>query len=138
MILGVDYGARRVGVAAADSVTRFARPVEVIDSIETDPVERIAQLVRELNATTVVVGRPVGLSGSSGSAVAAQQQFVSRLRVATTAEVTEHDERYTTVVAEQGLRASGARAGARRNARDAVAAQLMLQGYLDARGMTTE
>jgi putative holliday junction resolvase len=132
MILGVDYGRRRIGVAAADAVTRFARPVEVIDSEAVDPVTRIAELARELNATTIVVGRPLGLSGLPGPAVTAQQDFVARLKSATTVDVTEHDERFTTVVAEQGLRASGARANARRNQRDAVAAQLLLQGYLDA------
>jgi putative Holliday junction resolvase len=134
MILGVDYGARRIGIAAADEVTRFARPVEVIDSRVTDPVERIAELVRELSAREVVVGRPIGLSGASGPAVASQQRFVARLRAAITANVTEHDERYTTVLAERGLRASGARTQARRNARDSIAAQLLLQGYLDAQG----
>jgi putative Holliday junction resolvase len=132
MILGIDYGARRVGVAAADSVTRFARPVEVIDTRSTDPVERIGELIRDLNVSLVVVGRPVGLSGVAGPAVAAQQEFLAKLRTATPVEVAEHDERFTTVIAERGLKASGARSSARRNARDAVAAQLLLQGYLDA------
>lgn len=132
MILGIDYGARRVGVAAADRVTRFARPVEVIDTRNTDPVERIGELIRDLNVSLVVVGRPVGLSGVAGPSVAAQQEFLAKLRNATPVEVTEHDERFTTVIAERGLKASGARASARRNARDAVAAQLLLQGYLDA------
>lgn len=131
MILGIDYGARRVGVAAADRVTRFARPVEVIDTRNTDPVERIGELIRDLNVSLVVVGRPVGLSGVAGPSVAAQQEFLAKLRNATPVEVTEHDERFTTVIAERGLKASGARASARRNARDAVAAQLLLQGYLD-------
>jgi putative Holliday junction resolvase len=131
MILGIDYGARRVGVAAADSVTRFARPVEVIDIREQEPIDRIGQLIRELDVTLVVVGRPTGLSGAPGPAVKAQQEFLTRLRAATGVEVAEHDERFTTVEAERLLRVAGARAGARRNARDAVAAQLLLQSYLD-------
>jgi putative holliday junction resolvase len=134
MILGIDHGARRVGVAAADTVTRFARPVEVIDSRHTDPIARIRDLIGSLNVTLIVVGRPVGLSGAPGPAVTAQQEFVERLRTATRVEITEHDERFTTVEAERIMRAGGARSRARRDNRDAVAAQLMLQAYLDAGG----
>jgi putative Holliday junction resolvase len=132
-LLGVDPGRRRVGVAVADRETRFARPLEVIDTVETDAVARIAELIRELDVECIVVGRPVGLSGRAGPAVVEQQEFVERLRAATETEVVEHDERLTTAVAERGLRAGGARAGARREIRDAVAAQVILQGYLDTR-----
>ena len=133
MILGIDPGERRVGVAVADPETRFARPLEVIDAAQDDPVERIAGLVAELGVDVVVVGRPVGLSGRPGPAVAAQQDLVERLRRRIDAPVEEHDERLTTVIAEQGLRAAGASRGARKKTRDAIAAQVMLQSYLDAR-----
>ena len=132
-LLGIDPGRRRVGVAVADEETRFARPLEVIDANETDAVARIIELIRDLEVECVVVGRPVGLSGREGPAVGEQRRFLERLRASTDAEVIEHDERLSTVVAEQGLRAGGARAGARRQIRDAVAAQVILQGYLDAR-----
>ena len=131
MILGIDPGERRVGVAEADGETRFARPVEVIDVQVVDPVARIAELVRERAVTLVVVGRPVGLSGTSGPAVDAQQIFVDALRSALDVEVKEYDERLTTVIAEQGLRAGGAKRRGRATLRDAVAAQVMLQGFLD-------
>jgi putative holliday junction resolvase len=134
MILGVDPGARRIGVAVADEKTRFARPLEVIDASHVDPVARIAELVRDLDVNTVVVGRPLSLSGSPGPAVAARSRLVRRLRAELDVEVTEHDERLTTVLAERGLRAGGARREARRSIRDAVAAQLLLQGFLDAQG----
>ena len=130
-LLGVDPGRRRVGVAVADPETRFARPLEVIDTNETDAVARVLELIRDLGVECIVVGRPVGLSGREGPAVAEQKEFVERLRAATDAEVIEQDERLSTVVAEQGLRAGGARADARRQIRDAVAAQIILQGYLD-------
>jgi putative holliday junction resolvase len=131
-LLGVDPGRRRVGVAVADPETRFARPLEVIDGDETDVIVRIVELVRDHGVECIVVGRPIGLSGREGPAVDEQQQFVERLRAATDAEVIEHDERLSTAVAEQGLRAGGARSKARRQIRDAVAAQVILQGYLDA------
>jgi putative Holliday junction resolvase len=132
-VLGIDPGTRRVGVAVADLETRFARPLEVVDTAAVDPVDRVAQLVAELGVERVVVGRPVGLTGAAGPAVVAQQPFVAALRARLTVPVEEHDERLTTVVADQGLRAGGGRAGARKRARDAVAAQVMLQGYLDSR-----
>jgi putative holliday junction resolvase len=131
MILGIDPGARRIGVAAADVETRFARPVEVIDVEKTDAIVRIEQLVRELGVTEVVVGRPVALSGRAGAAVESQRELLARLRAALDVEVSEYDERLTTVVAEQGLRGSGASPRARKELRDAVAAQVMLQGYME-------
>ena len=131
MILGIDPGSRRIGVAAADAVTRFARPVEVIDVDKTNAIKRIQQLVRELGVTEVVVGRPVALSGRSGAAVESQRELLARLRSGLDVEVREYDERLTTIVAEQGLRGSGASRRARKELRDAVAAQLMLQGYMD-------
>lgn len=133
MIIGVDPGERRTGVAVADLETRWARPLEVIDAQDTDPVARIAELVMELNTTVVVVGRPVTLSGDSGPAVEAQQDFVARLRAAIEADVEEFDERLTTVAAERRLREAGATAATRKAIKDAVAAQLMLQDYLDSR-----
>ena len=133
MIIGVDPGERRTGVALADLETRWARPLEVIDARVTDPVVRIAELVDEHSGTVVVVGRPVGLSGKSGPAVDVQQKFVARLQEAIEVPVEEFDERLTTVAAERRLREAGASATRRKAVKDAVAAQLMLQDYLDAR-----
>jgi putative Holliday junction resolvase len=134
MILGVDPGERRIGIAAADRETRFARPVEVIDSKVTDPIARIAELVHEMGADLVVIGRPVSMSGSAGVSVDARRGFVDELRNALGVDVVEHDERLTTVVAQQGLKAAGGRAKARKKVLDAVAAQVMLQGFLDSGG----
>lgn len=132
MIIGVDHGSVRVGVAIADLETRFARPLEVIDVRRQEPVERIALLVSEYSASLVVVGRPVSLSGEAGRAVTDASRLADGLRATLTVPVEEWDERLTTVIAEQGLRAGGGKAAGRRTVRDAVAAQVMLQGYLDA------
>ena len=131
MILGVDPGERRVGLAIADDETRFARPLEVIDRTETDAVTRIREIIREMKVTMVVVGRPVGLSGIEGPAMEKQKTFLVALRAALDVNVDVFDERLTTVVAERGLRAGGASAKRRKEMRDAVAAQVMLQGYMD-------
>jgi len=132
VIVGIDPGERRVGVAVADPETRFARPLEVIDRQATDAVGRISTIVQELDAEFIVVGRPTGLSGRSGPAVEAQQQFVAELAAALSVEVREFDERFTSVVADRGLRAAGVKAKHLKARRDAVAAQVLLQDYLDA------
>lgn len=131
MMLGIDVGSRRVGVAAADEVTRFARPLEVIEVAKVDPIERIAQLVAEMEASCIVVGKPIGLSGAAGPAVESQSEFVRRLRSVLAIRVEEFDERLTTVVANQAMRAAGVGRAAQKRLRDAIAAQVMLQGYLD-------
>jgi putative Holliday junction resolvase len=131
MILGIDYGSHRIGVATADHHTRFARPLEVIDASKMDPIARIAELTDEMGVSLIVVGRPLSLSGEAGHAVESQSRFVAVLRERLEVDVVEHDERLTTVIAEQGMRAGGAGRAARREKRDAVAAQMMLQGYLD-------
>ena len=133
MILGVDPGERRTGVAIADAETRWARALEVIDARKHDPVARLVELVRERGVETVVVGRPVGMSGAEGPAVEAQQRFVAALREALATPVEEFDERLTTVAAERRLRESGVPAKKQKEMKDAVAAQLMLQDYLDSR-----
>lgn len=133
MILGVDPGERRIGVAVADEETLFARPLEVIDARTTDPVSRLTELVAEHGATLVVVGKPLSLRGTEERAARDAAPFVAALREALAAEVVEHDERLTTVIAERSLRAGGAGREARKKVRDAVAASVMLQGYLDGR-----
>jgi putative Holliday junction resolvase len=133
MIIGVDFGRRRVGIAIADTETRFARPLEVIDTQERDPIERIHDLVRAHEVSEVVVGHPVTLSGDAGPAVVQQSAFVQRLVGALPVPVTEYDERLTTVVAERGLRDAGVKGRDLKKMRDAVAAQVILQGYMDSK-----
>ena len=131
MILGIDPGERRIGVAIADLETRFARPLEVIDAKTTDPVTRIVEIVTENDVGKIVIGRPIGLSGAAGAAVGRQQELLSSLRAACRVEIVEYDERLTTVMANQALRAAGRSTRTTKDIRDSVAAQILLQNYLD-------
>ncbi|MBA2724943.1 MAG: Holliday junction resolvase RuvX [Actinobacteria bacterium] len=133
MILGIDPGERRVGLALADLETSFARPLEVIDSNVKVPLERIIEVIAEEGITQIVVGRPVALSGIDGPAVEALRGFLDQLRTTTQVPVDVYDERMTTVMAERQMREAGASAEKRKAMRDAVAAQVMLQGYLDSK-----
>ncbi len=121
-------------MAVADGDTRLALPLEVIDAKGRDPVGRVAEIASERGATAIVVGRPVGLSGRDGPAVDTQREFLLKLRAAVSIPVWEFDERLTTVIAERSLRARGSSSATRAKVRDAVAAQVMLQGYLDTEG----
>jgi putative Holliday junction resolvase len=135
VILGIDPGTRRVGVAIADEETRMARPLEVIDVTDRLPVKRIADLVEEHAVREVVVGRPLSLSGEAGAAVAEYATFVDELRqdlASKNVPLIEYDERFTSLVADRSLREAGVKGRKRRKIVDAVAAQVMLQGYLDA------
>ncbi len=131
MILGLDPGERRVGVAIADLETRFARPLEVIDLQTTDAIARIGTLVEEHAVALVGVGLPLGLSGDAGPAVAAQSRFIEDLRDRVEVPIEEHDERLTTVLAERALKEAGVSRSSRKGLRDAIAAQIILQSYLD-------
>lgn len=130
-VLGVDPGTRRIGLAIADLETRFATPLEVVPA-SSKAIGRIVELAEERSAIKIVVGRPVSLSGHDGPAVSEQQKFVEDLRAATEIPIEEYDERLTTVVAESAMRAAGTSAKNRKDNRDAVAAQVLLQGFLDA------
>ena len=137
MILGIDPGQRRVGLALADGETRFARPLEVVerDPEETEElVKRISEVVAEHEVHLVVVGKPLTLRGEEGHAVSGTGGFLERLRAVLDVPVVDYDERLSTVIADQGMRAGGASREARKKIRDAVAAQVMLQGFIDSGG----
>ena len=133
MILGLDYGRRRIGVAAGETETRLAHPVEVIDRQTTDAIARIVELVAQRSVIEVVVGEPLSLSGAAGPSAEEAEEFAVRLREALDVPVVRHDERLTTVEAQRSLRSAGLSTRRSRDRVDAIAAQVMLQGYLDGR-----
>jgi putative Holliday junction resolvase len=129
-ILGVDFGRARIGLAISDELRLLAHPLETIAS-GPKAVARIAQIVRERNIERVVVGVPKLMSGKMGTAADEVLGFVEKLRAILACEVVTWDERLTTVAAERALRESGKKTRATRGYIDQVAAQMILQGYLD-------
>jgi putative Holliday junction resolvase len=131
--LGLDVGERRIGVAIGDELGMIASPLTTIERGRGD-VAAIANLVTDHGTRCVVVGMPTGLSGREGPQAAAVRLFVEELRgaVDTAVPIEFWDERLTTVVAERALRERGTRRSKRRGEVDAVAAAVILQGYLDA------
>ena len=94
-------------------------------------MERIASIVREKNVGTVVVGLPRNMDGSLGTAAKAALAFVEQLRRSLTCQVTTSDERLTTVAANRALREAGGSTRGMRQHIDQVAAQMILQDYID-------
>ena len=131
-ILALDPGRVRIGVAISDELQLLAHPLETIPAGEK-AVLRIAEIVREKNVDQVVVGIPRQMSGAIGPAATEALQFAEKLRTIIPCLVDTWDERLTTSAAHRALRDAGKKTRHTRGYLDQVAAQMILQGYLDRR-----
>lgn len=129
-MLGLDIGERRIGVAVSDELGTIASPVGMIRR-ERDVAAEVRALVARYGAVRVVAGLPVGMSGREGPQAQAVRAFVDDLAGRLDVPVEFYDERLSTAVAERSLIAGGTRRAKRRDKVDAVAAAVILQGYLD-------
>jgi putative Holliday junction resolvase len=129
VVVAVDVGTVRVGVAASDPHRILASPVETVPAPGLD---RIAAIIADRAAVLVLVGLPTSLSGRAESASADMaREFAVSLTELTAVPVVLVDERLTTVAATAALRASGRRGKQARQLVDQAAAVALLQGYLD-------
>lgn len=131
-ILGLDYGQKRIGVAKSDELNFMAHPIEFIPfKNEQDLIISIKNLVSEHRIEKVVVGLPITLKGEAGPAAQKVMLFVEELRKQIQFPVVTWDERLTTAQAERALLTQDVSRAKRRVKRDAIAAEIMLQSYLD-------
>ena len=131
-ILGVDYGRARIGVAISDELGMLAHPLETIPAARLETAaKRIAELVREKDVAAVVLGMPRHMTGEMGVAAAEVTVFADKLRPLLKCELVLWDERLTTTAANRALRDAGQKTRRTRGVVDQVAAQMILQGYLD-------
>lgn len=131
-VLGLDLGDVRIGVAISDPERRLAVPHGTVQ-VGRPPGEMraVADLVRALDVTLVVIGEPVSLDGVRRARATHAANFADALRAMLTVPVVLHDERLSTVEAERSLRAAGVTGARRRSVVDATAAQVILQSWLD-------
>lgn len=129
-LLGLDIGGKRIGVAVSDDFGMIASPVAMVPRSASSGAE-IREHARRLGAVGVVVGLPVGLSGREGPQAADVRAFVAGIEATIGLPIAWWDERLTTSVAEKSLIAGGTRRDKRKGQIDALAAALILQGYLD-------
>ena len=139
-VLGIDVGARRIGLAISDRSRTLARPLATLTvASASEGVRRVAATIAELSAeddglATVVVGMPARLDGSPTEQTARAAAFVDALRAATTnaaITITTEDERLTSREAESRLALRERNWRRRKEKLDAAAAAIFLQDYLD-------
>lgn len=133
-ILGLDFGRARIGVAISDELQMLAHPLETIPANE-EPASRVAEIVREKQVDHVVAGIPRQMNGQIGTAATEVLEFVEKLRAILPCPVVTWDERLTTVAANRALRDAGKKTRHTRDYVDQVAAQIILQSYLDSRSL---
>ena len=130
-VLGIDHGDVRIGVALSDPTAFLASSLCVLDSTNAG-LERIVALIAEHQVEKIVVGLPRNMNGSYGSATEKVRVFIGKLKARTDVPVVEWDERLSTVSAHNALREAGLNGKRRKGVVDKVAAQIILQNYLDA------
>lgn len=131
--MGLDVGERRIGMAIADELGMIASPAGVVQRGDGD-LQRVLDAARTQRAGVLVIGLPMGLSGREGPQAATVRAFAESLANASgdTLQIEFWDERLTSAMAERALEAQGRKKNRRSGEIDAVAAAVILQGYLDA------
>ena len=130
-IMGIDYGDARTGVALSDLLCTIVGSTSVVRSRNTEKaLEDIARIVRDNDVGQIVVGLPKNMDGTEGTRAALCREFAAKLEAATGVPVAMWDERRTTVEAHNILSQHNYHGKKRKETVDAVAASLILEGYL--------
>ena len=130
-IMAIDYGDAHTGIAVSDRTLMLTGFSTVINAYRSDAViEQIKALIAEHEVTELVLGHPINMDGTRGPRAEKVEGFAEQLKEATGLPVTLWDERRTTVDAHNILMNNGKNAKQRKKTVDAVAASLMLEGYL--------
>ena len=133
-IMGIDYGDARTGVALSDLLCSIVGSTCVVPSRNTDKaVADIVRMAKENAVGTIVVGLPRNMNGTEGPRAELCREFAARLERETGLEVVLWDERRTTVEAHNILSQHNYHGKKRKDTVDAVAASLILEGYLNSR-----
>ena len=130
--LGLDVGDRRIGVALSDPIGITAQPLTVLERQgSAKDVDAVCALAQEHGVGVIVVGLPLTLRGERGPQAQKVVSFADALRRRMAMPVQLMDERLTTVQGERSLRETGTPARKRKQVIDQVAAQLILQQFLE-------
>ncbi len=132
IIMSVDLGKARTGIAVCDKTEYLASPYKVI--FEKSPLklpEKVAEVAKETKAEQIVIGLPKNMDGSEGESAQNARAFAKQLAELTGIETVMQDERGTTITAHNFLNTTNTRGKKRKNVVDEVAATIILQDFLD-------
>lgn len=130
-IMGIDYGDARTGVAVSDLLCSIVGSAQVLPSRNTEKlIGDLEKIIRDNQVGEIVVGLPKNMDGTEGARAELCREFAQRLREETNLPVAMWDERRTTVEAHNILSEHNYHGKKRKNTVDAVAASLILEGYL--------
>jgi len=133
LLLGFDYGTRQIGVAVGQMITAQARELCVLRARDGVPDwNQVQALVQEWQPDAIVVGLPLNMDGSPSEMSARAEKFARRLNGRFNLPVHTHDERLTTFEAKGERLRAGQRDGYRERPVDALAAALLLEGWMNA------
>ena len=131
IILAVDLGKARTGIAVSDNGESFAFPKTVITEYNTEKlITKVAAEIKKADAKLVVVGKPKNMDGSEGDRARECAEIAQKIAEATGIETVLWDERLTTVSAHTALNYTDTRGKKRKEVVDAVAATIILEDYL--------
>ena len=132
-VLGIDYGDRRIGLAVSDEGGMLASGLRTLEPKgSADLIEALRRVCSEYEIGRIVIGLPVNMDGSHGPRAQLSLDFAERLRDALGLEVVTWDERLTSRQADRAMLQGNLSRKKRKQRIDRLAAQLMLQSYLDA------
>lgn len=134
-IMGLDFGSKTVGVSVSDPLLITAQGVEIIRREEANKLRktlaRIEELIQQYEVGEIVLGLPKNMNNTEGDRVALTMEFKEKLERRTGLTVHMWDERLTTVAADKAMMEAGIRRENRKDYVDMIAADFILQGYLD-------
>lgn len=132
IILSVDLGKARTGLAICDKMEMLASPLAQISEKNPDVLlDKVSNVALAREAELIVVGLPKNMDGTEGEAAKSAREFAHKLMEKTGILVRMQDERGTTITAHNYLNATNTRGKKRKNVVDSVAATIILQNYLD-------
>ena len=131
-ILALDVGEKRIGVAVSDALNTIAQGIETIKRIDTESViEKIKALIKEYELSKIIVGIPLNMNGTKGASARSVEEFIRLIQAEIDLSIETVDERLTTAQGERMLLEADVSRKKRKRSIDKIAAQLILQLYLD-------
>ena len=134
-ILGLDFGSKTVGVAISDPLLITAQGLEIIRRTEENKLRktlaRIEEIIKEYEVTEIVLGLPLNMDDTEGERAKLSREFGHKLEARCGIPVTMWNERLTTVEADEIMNEAGIKGKERKEYVDMIAAQLILEGYME-------